>query len=156
MAAVSFAQTTYYWVGGTSEANIGTASNWNTQLNGTGTSRSTISSTDILVVDGTNIGGAALTTGTALIHLNAATTAQLKIINGASVNLVRVASSNGTLTIANNTLGEAGLTIDATSSLLLNNASYVGNVYIDFPATSTGSIAGTFKITQGGFHRHIF
>jgi len=150
LAAVSFAQTTYYWVGGTSEANIGTASNWNTQLNGTGTSRSTISSTDILVVDGTNIGGAVLTTGTALIHLNAATTAQLKIINGASVNLVRVASSNGTLTIANNTLGEAGLTIDATSSLLLNNASYVGNVYIDFPATSTGSIAGTFKITQGG------
>ncbi|MGE6220741.1 T9SS type A sorting domain-containing protein [Nubsella zeaxanthinifaciens] len=149
-AAVSFAQTTYYWVGGTSEANIGTASNWNTQLNGTGTSRSTILSTDVLVVDGTNIGGAVQTTGTALIHVNAATTAQLKIINGASVNLVRVASSNGTLTIANNTLGEAGLTIDATSSLLVNNASYVGNLYIDFPATATGSIAGTFKITQGG------
>jgi hypothetical protein len=149
IATLSFAQTIYYWVGGTAEANIGTATNWNTQLNGTGTTRATISATDILVVDGTNIGGSTPTTGTALIHLNAATTAQVKIINGASVNMVRVASSNGTLTIANNTVGEAGLTIDATSSLMLNNASYVGNLYIDFP-TSTGNIAGTLKITQGG------
>ncbi|WAC40547.1 beta strand repeat-containing protein [Pedobacter sp. SL55] len=117
--------------------------------NGSGAQRTIIANTDILVVDGTNIGGATVATGTALIHLNSATTAQLKLINGASVNLVRVASSNGTLTIANNTVGEAGLIIDATSTLQLNNNAYVGNIYIDFP-TSTGSIAGTVRLIQGG------
>ncbi|RYF23691.1 MAG: T9SS type A sorting domain-containing protein [Flavobacteriales bacterium] len=147
--AAGFAQTTYYWVGGAAEGNIGTAANWNTMQNGSGATRSAAVATDVLVVDGSNIGGASLTTGTALLHLNSATTAQLKLINGASVILVRVANSNGTLTIANNTVGEAGLIIDGTSSLQLNNIGYVGNVYMDFPS-STANIAGTVKLTQGG------
>jgi len=149
MAITGFAQTTYYWVGGTAEGNINTANKWNTKLDGTGVTRSAITTTDVLVIDGSNIGGAVVTQGTALIHLNTTTTAQVKLINAASVILVRVASSNGILNISNNTVGEAGLTIDATSTLQLNNIGYIGNIYIDFP-TSTASVSGKIKLTQGG------
>lgn len=149
--AVGFAQTTYYWVGGTAEGNIGTSAKWNTQQNGGGTPRATVLANDILIIDGSNIGGVTPVQGTVLINLNTSTTAQVKIINGASVILARTTASNGTLTIANVISGEAGLTIDATSSLQLNSLgpTYLGNVYIDLPSPATANIAGDLKFIQG-------
>ena len=71
----SFGQTTYYWVGGvtgTTGSDWNTSTNWNTQLDGSGTARPTPSgvTTDILVIDGTNIGGATPTTGTITIKVS--------------------------------------------------------------------------------------
>jgi hypothetical protein len=152
ISGATFGQTTYYWVGGTTAANISTAAAWNTKQDGTGTSR-TAAATDVLIVDGANIGGAVATTGTATLIVNAATTAQMKIINGATVVLVR-ASSAGAITFANNTPGEEGLFIDATSSLeqATPGGAYTGTVNLDFPA-STARIAGKLKISNGTAHR---
>jgi hypothetical protein len=55
----SFGQTTYYWVGGATPVSIHTTTNWNTALNGAGSPRSSSTgAADILVFDGSNIGGA--------------------------------------------------------------------------------------------------
>ncbi|WP_083852681.1 beta strand repeat-containing protein [Pedobacter arcticus] len=151
-AMLSFGQTTYYWVGGTTDGNINTAAKWNTQLDGLGATRASIAASDILIIDGANIGGNIPITGVASIIVNTSTTAQVKLKNNASVVLLR-ASSSGSLTIANNTPGEAGLTIDASSSLQLgrqeNPIVNTGSVYVDFPA-STASILGKIKMVQGG------
>ena len=55
-----------------------------------------------------------------------------------------------TITLANNTVGQPGLLVDATSSLQLGklDETYVGAVYLDFP-TSTALINGTIKMVQG-------
>jgi hypothetical protein len=65
-------QTTYYWVGGLASANsITIGTNWNMVLNGTGSTRpSSTGATDILVFDGSNLGGATPVTGTATILAN--------------------------------------------------------------------------------------
>lgn len=141
-------QTTYYWVGGTAEGNISSAANWNTKQDGSGTTRAVSAATDILIIDGANIGGATSATGIATINVNSGTTAQVKIVNGASVTMVRTATT-GTLTLANNTPGQDGLTIDATSILQLGSATsgYTGAVFLDLP-TSTASIAGKIKFLQ--------
>ena len=154
LASAAMSQTTYYWVGGTTATNISGAAPWNTKLDGTGASRSAVAATDVLVVDGTNIGGATATTGVASIVVNAATTAQMKIINGAAVVLLR-ASSGGMITFANNTSGEDGLLIDASSSVeqATPGGTYLGYVYLDFPAGVTGKIAGKLKMSNGTAHR---
>jgi hypothetical protein len=54
-----WAQTTYYWVGGTGTQTFNTVANWNTTLGGGGTSPATISINDIFVVDGDDLGGGA-------------------------------------------------------------------------------------------------
>ena len=57
VALCTYAQTTYYWVGGTTaNANFNQASNWNTILGGGGSSRTTPAQNDILVFDGANYG----------------------------------------------------------------------------------------------------
>ncbi len=150
LVSMGYAQTKYYWVGGITEGNISTNTKWNTQLDGSGGPRATPSASDILIIDGENIGGAISTAGVASLIVNSATIAQLKLQNNASVILLR-ASGNGTLTIANNTIGEAGLTVDATSTLQLGSetsAANVGAVYLDFP-TSTASVLGKIKMVQG-------
>src|SRR5829696_4034510 len=96
------AQTTYYWVGGAAVApqNISTLSNWNTDINGTGSPRTSSTGADILVFDGTNYGGATLTTGTDSVNLNSSIScAQLKFINGAKIFFIRATTTTSTLTI---------------------------------------------------------
>ena len=50
---------TYYWVGGTTPAAINTANVWSTTLGGAGIASYTPSATDVLIFDGSNIGGGA-------------------------------------------------------------------------------------------------
>src|SRR6187402_3617739 len=97
----SYGQTTYYWVGENNDS-INVLSNWNTVLNSTGSFRSSnTNTTDILVFDGTSIGGNPFTVGSS----GAISCAQMKYINGANVNIVRT-SSGGTTVIT--MAGEAG------------------------------------------------
>ncbi len=81
-AGIIYGQTTYYWVGGTTPStSISTGANWNTVLNGTGSSRpSSTGATDILVFDGSNVGGATPATGAVAVLANASITcAQIKL-----------------------------------------------------------------------------
>jgi hypothetical protein len=141
-----FGQTTYYWVGGTAASpgvNMTTAANWNTSLNGTGTTRpSSTGATDILVFDGTNIGGATPTTGQALVNINGGVTCgQLKFQNGANVAFTRT-STTGTINVS----GGSGddFVIEAGSSLLFTTSG--GSVVVALAATCTGSVSGNFSM----------
>ena len=56
-AGMMFGQTTYYWVGGTGPASYTSNSSWNTQLDGLGATRVAAGTDDILIFDGSNVGG---------------------------------------------------------------------------------------------------
>jgi hypothetical protein len=104
---LGYSQTTYYWVGGTTPAagawNTGT--NWNTALNGTGTTR-TAATTDILVFDGSNVGGTTPTTGAVTVSLTSQSIGKLILQNGADVALARNgAGGTSTLTIGDDPSG---------------------------------------------------
>src|SRR5205085_3484283 len=62
-AGIMYGQTTYYWVGGTAPTSFTSNSNWNTQLNGLGSARSAAAANDVLIFDGTNVGGTTPATG---------------------------------------------------------------------------------------------
>jgi len=137
------AQTTYYWVGGADATSFTANSNWNTQLNGSGDSRSVLGAqnTDILVFDGTNIGGANVVTGTVNAVASSHTCAQLIVRNGASVHLRRDATGSATITI-NGGSGD-DLVVDATSTLTVAGPSASFDVFIVLATGTTGKINGT-------------
>src|SRR5688500_11455836 len=94
-----YAQTTYYWVGGTGSAAAPvswSATTWNTQLGGGGTDRTTSAATDILIFDGSNLGGGA--TGPVYVGSGSQTIAKLVLQNNADVAFSRNASG-GTSTL---------------------------------------------------------
>jgi hypothetical protein len=124
---------TYYWVGG-ADTSFGTAGNWNTSADGSGSARTAASNMDILIFsqDATVTVPAAVTVG------------QLKFINGADVILTG-AGGNRTITIS----GSPGddLLIDSTSSLTLNGGGSAA-VGISFTGNgNTGLIAGTYNVS---------
>ncbi|MDB5252597.1 MAG: type sorting protein [Flaviaesturariibacter sp.] len=145
-ACFAFGQTTYYWVGGApvGPANVTTAANWNTALDGSGSTRpSSTGATDILVFNGANTGGSTPTTGIDSVNLNGSLTcAQMKFVNSASIVFIR--STTGTSTITIN--GDAGedFVIEAGSSLTL--ASTTGSTIIAMAATCTGRVSGAFNM----------
>jgi len=153
----AYAQTTYYWVGGTAPAAGGwsTSTNWNTALDGSGTAR-TSAATDILIFDGTNIGGATPATGAVSVSLTSQAIGKLVLQTGAEAAL----SSNGsggtkTLTIGDDPGGDdlvvfAGCTLrikGTGGSLLLLLANNAGGS----PATTsaTAMIYGNVVIEEG-------
>ena len=86
-AAITHAQTTYYWVGNKGDS-INVVSNWNTDLAGSGTARSSNTGTsDILVFDGTNLG--APVPAFNVISTAGISCAQLKFTNNANINMSR-------------------------------------------------------------------
>lgn len=140
----AYSQTTYYWVGGLNPSNVATLTNWNTSLNGSGSSRtSTTTATDILVFDGTNLGGAAPTTGILTGPLNGGMTcAQILFTNNVSVVMIRTSTGTGTINIA----GETGedFVIEAGSSLALTST--IGSVRFAMAATNTGRVSGELSM----------
>src|SRR5690349_4711097 len=107
IVSLAYSQTIYYWVGGTTPStSITTGSNWNTAINGTGSSRpSSTGTSDILIFDGTNVGGATPATGPVTCLANGSIScAQLKFVNNTTVSLIRASTGTSTITIA----GEAG------------------------------------------------
>lgn len=138
----SYSQTTYYWVGGTTPStSINTGANWNTALNGTGSTRpSATGATDILIFDGSNVGGATPATGAVTCLANGGITCgQMKFINNAAVSFIR--TSSGTTTITLN--GETGedFVIEAGSSLSFTST--VGSIRMALAATCTGRVSGS-------------
>ncbi len=145
-APAVFSQTTYYWIGGVGPANYNTAGNWNTQLNGLGTSRTVAGAqaTDILIFDGTNVGGTTPVTGQVTTTTTTQTCGQLKFINGANVVLNRAATSTTTITINGDTGDD--LVIDATSTVTTGGPLYNYDVSLVLGATATGSISGALYL----------
>lgn len=98
-AVSSYSQSTYYWVGGLSSASWTNATSWNTALNGSGTSRSSPNAGDTLIFDGSNLGGASLVTGVALINsVKTDTIASLRLQNGANITFINSHAANAVIT----------------------------------------------------------
>lgn len=145
-AAIVQAQTTYYWVGGTAPTtSITIGTNWNTSLDGSGTSRpSSSGASDILIVDGSNVGGTTPATGTvALLGNGSITCAQLKFVNNASATIIRATSGTSTITLR----GEAGedFVIEAGCSFAII-PSTAGSLRFAMDAANTGRVSGTLRM----------
>jgi len=148
-AGFAFSQTTYYWVGGTAAATgITTGTNWNTSLDGLGSTRpSSTGATDILIFDGTNLGGTVPATGPATILVNSSITcAQIKLTNNAVINFIRPTSGTSTVTISGGT-GE-DLVVDAGSTFAVP-ATTSGSMRFAMAAANTGRVSGTMSIISG-------
>ncbi|TMI72779.1 MAG: hypothetical protein E6H09_09175 [Bacteroidetes bacterium] len=137
-----YSQTTYYWVGGTSPStSITTGSNWNTVLDGSGSPRSSSTgATDILVFDGSNVGGATPATGAVTCLANGSITcAQMKFVNNATVSLIRGTSGTSTLTLN----GDAGEDFAVDAGCTVSFTSTVGSIRMALAATCTGRVSGS-------------
>jgi hypothetical protein len=150
-AGFVYSQTTYYWVGSSPSAantNISTNANWNTALNGAGSARtSSTGATDILVFDGTNLGGTTTVTGPVTVNANASITcAQLKFINNATVNMVRPTSGTSTITL-NGEVGE-DFVVDAGANFNVPITT-AGSLRFAMTATSTGRVSGALSMITG-------
>lgn len=151
-----FSQTTYYWVGGASGSFTASAS-WNTALNGSGTARSSFTNTDVLIFDGTNIGGVTPAVSAVIPDVTGSTSniGQLRLVNGATVSFRRNASGSSTYTIMGDATSLDDFTIDATSSLTITSAVSTQGFSLQMGTTVnnslTGRILGTIRLDDGGF-----
>lgn len=150
LMGIAASSQTYYWVGGSAATSFSANSNWNTALDGSGTVRGTASATDVLIFDGTNIGGASPATGTVNATVTSTTCGQIKLVNNATVALARTGGGTGTITVA----GGPGddVTVDNGCTLTMVNAAADGTVVIGIAAASTGRISGALTIANGA-HR---
>ncbi|MET0392160.1 MAG: MBG domain-containing protein [Chitinophagaceae bacterium] len=151
-AALLYGQATYYWTGGAGPVSFSSNSNWNTALNGSGTTRSAADNTDILIFDGSNIGGTAPATGTVTATVTSTTAGQLKLLNNATLVLTRTGTGTGALTISGSGTGD-DLVVESGSSLSLSSATANGNVQMVMGTGATGRISGIFNIVNTGQQR---
>lgn len=147
-------QTTYYWVGGNGPISFTSNSRWNTALNGSGTQRTLADSTDILIFDGTNVGGATPKTGAVNVTTSSTKCGQLKLVNNASLSISRpTGGGTGTITITGG-VGE-DFVVDAGSSFSLNSLVDSGAVVVLIQNPSTGLVAGNFGIANTSTSRIV-
>lgn len=146
VAQVAISQSTYYWVGGANPVAIQSNANWNTSLDGSGSSRTSSTNPDVLIFNGTNIGGATPTTGLVSGPIDGGIScAQIKFINGANVRLGRTNSGTGLLNILGD--GDAStedFVIESGASLLLQSAS--SSLRISMAAANKGRVSGNFSM----------
>lgn len=136
-------QTTYYWVGGSAVTSYTANSNWNTALNGSGTTRVAAAGTDILIFDGSNIGGAVPATGVVNATATSTNSAQVKLQNGAVVNLTRSAAGSAAITINGDGTAADDLAVPAGCTLTIGGPLYNYDVSVVMAANATALISGT-------------
>lgn len=146
--AIAYSQTTYYWTGGSGPVSFTSNANWNTALDGSGTARGASDPTDILIFDGSNIGGVVAATGTVVATVTATSCAQIILQNNASVNLQRISSGSGTITVG----GNAGddLVVPAGCNLSITSTDAGGSALVVLGSAATGAISGNVSISGGG------
>ena len=134
------AAATYYWVG-TTGGNWNTPANWNTAADNTGTTRATVATTDILIVDGdgTTAGGST----TINVDLASFTIGQFKVTSNTNVILQSsVAATTRTITIS----GSPGDDFVVENGSTLNLNSIIFPVAFAFTGTgNTGLVSGTIN-----------
>lgn len=144
-AGMIYGQVTYYWVGGAS-ASLTASSSWNTQLDGGGTSR-TAAASDVLIFDGTNIGGTVPTTGPVTAISTSSNAARIVLQNGASVNFGRSTTGSATITINGDGTATDDLVVNAGCTLTLGTAIYNHDVNMVVSASATALISGTVYLS---------
>ncbi len=138
-----YGQTTYYWVGGltaVSTAGTTTGANWNTSLDGTGLTRpSSTGVSDILIFDGTNLGGTTPVSGPSTVNVNGSIScAQIKFVNAADITWIRMTGGTSTVTIN----GELGTDFIIETGTKLSFLSTVGSIRVAMLAGTTGRCSG--------------
>jgi len=137
----TLAGATYYWVG-TTGGFLSTPANWNTMADGTGTTRATSATTDILIVDGDVFAAGGATT----ISVDVAASysiGQLKVTSNTALTLQSSAATTKTITITSGPGDD--FVVENGSSLTLNHATNA--VAFAFSGTgNTGNIAGTVNL----------
>jgi len=151
----AFSQTTYYYVGGAA-GSFTAASSYNTALDGSGATR-VAAANDILIFDGSNIGGTTPTPGVPLsFAISTVTIGRLQLQNGADISLSR-SGSGGTTNLNIGDIAGDDLIVNAGCKLRLkgNTGSIllllVNNAANPVPATisATAKIYGEFSIEDG-------
>ena len=152
---ITYSQPTYYWIGGNgtaSNVSFTSASKWNTALDGSGTTRATSTATDVLIVDGTNVGGTTPTTGAVVATVGSTNFGQLILRNNAALTLVRPSTGTGTITVNGDGTSADDLLVDAGCTLTVGVADSVvttsGNNLL-LSATATGKISGSLNLSRG-------
>ncbi|MFY7732013.1 MAG: beta strand repeat-containing protein, partial [Bacteroidia bacterium] len=139
---------TYYWVGA-SGSTWASAANWNTNPAGGGSTRTSVLTTDVLIIDGAGTTAGAATTIS--VDATSFSIGQLKVTSNTALTLASSATTTRTITITGG--GGDDFVIEAGSSIIQNNATnaigfaFSGN-------TNTGNIAGTYTI--GGSTSNVF
>ncbi|MGC4101942.1 beta strand repeat-containing protein [Ferruginibacter sp.] len=147
ITVAGYSQTTYYWVGGTASTSFTSNANWNTLQNGTGTTRAAVATNDILIIDGANIGGTVPTTGTVNATATSTSFGQLKIQNGAVVNIGRSAAGSAALTVNGDATTGDDLVVGAGCTLTLGSAIYNYDVSVVVASGATALISGTVYLS---------
>lgn len=147
ISVAAYSQTTYYWVGGAGPSSFTSNSNWNTALDGSGTTRSASAANDILIFDGTNIGGTTPSTGLVIATATSTACGQLKLQNNARVQLGRASAGSANITINGDGSPLDDLVVSAGSVLTLGSAIYNYDVRIVMAAAATGSVSGTVYLS---------
>jgi len=141
--STAFSQTTFYWVGGAT-GDWTAAASWNTQLDGSGSQRTTPNTADVLIFSGTG--------NVTPVFPGSLTIGQLQVVNSSSLTLRRNGAATGTstLTIAGDGVSNTDdLLVSANSSLILNAtvASYSFVLQLGVAGTpATGTIYGTASV----------
>lgn len=146
---------TYYWIGGTTVKSFTDNSNWNTQLDGNGTVRAAAAAEDILIFDGSNIGGTTPTVDTVNVTVTSTSLARLSLKNNVVVIMQRPPATGGTGTMTINGDGTPAPDFEVTagSSLTINSPLADGNINIALSAGVTGLVGGTITLSNTGTHR---
>ncbi len=145
-AGLMYGQTTYYWVGGAT-ASFTANSSWNTMLNGTGTTRTASAANDVLIFDGTNIGGTTPSTGPVVATVSSTNFGRLILQNNVSVNLGRTSAGASTLTLNGDGTAADDLMVGAGSTFTLGTAIYNYDVYFIVTPGATALISGTVYLS---------
>ncbi len=137
------AQTTYYWVGGTTAADV-SADVWATSLGGTAVTP-TVSNANIFIVDGSDISSTSGSqTGTVTINWTVATSTrqlgQFRLQNNATVTLTASSSGGRSYTIGGSIAGDDFVINDGS---ILNLSTYQS---ISMATSSTANISGRLNI----------
>jgi hypothetical protein len=144
-AAFASAQTTYYWVGNQGDS-INVTSNWNTVIDGSGTSRSSnTNASDVLVFDGSNMTG--VTPFFPVVSTAGITCRQLKFTNNATIRLVRTLTGTTTITVSGDaTPNTEDFLIETGSSLTLADGLGSQIITLSTNINNSGRVSGNLAM----------
>lgn len=154
-AVFSHAQSTYWWVGGTSGSyNVSTA--WSTTKGAAANSgnRTTPNVGDVLIIDGSNLGGGTTASSATINNLTNGETISSLIITKGSAFTVTFGAASATLNISNDLLLTVGSVIaDGGNTFVVGGSFAANNSSTTTVHTGTGNIklAGTATASSLGF-----
>jgi hypothetical protein len=147
----TLAGATYYWVG-SSGSTWSTAANWNTAADGTGSTRSLVLTTDVLIVDGAGTTAGAATTIS--VDLASFSIGQFKVTSNTACTLQSSITTTRTITITGgggtDFLIESGCTLNLTNStnpivFVFSGSGNIGDIYgtLNFGGSTSNGLTTT-------------